>query len=226
MLPFTFIFRSYFEQFEPYFSKHGTLRSFAIGDNIPYTVNGAPAAYFSRHGGGARYSIINELGIDSTLFYFSDYSVYPLSCFTDTFTFDDSTCITCTGDLEAYAVPRHIVRELLASDPAFARASLSYISQITNTLISQKRLDSYQNAHISLCAYLYIWIEQSRASHNYYINRTQEQIATWCGISRVHLSRVLKTLKDAGVIQLRRGHIEVWDRDKLLKYCESLGIFL
>ena len=50
---------------------------------------------------------------------------------------------------------------------------------------------------------------------------TQEQIGYACGLSSIHVNRVLRDLREAGCCTLRGGQLEIQDREKL----ESIGRF-
>ena len=55
---------------------------------------------------------------------------------------------------------------------------------------------------------------------------TQEQIGEALGITAVHANRVIKQLRQEGVVELHRGRVTVLDEQKLLELADFDGRYL
>ena len=56
--------------------------------------------------------------------------------------------------------------------------------------------------------------------------RSQEQIGEALGITAVHANRVIKQLRQDGIVAFHRGRVEVLDEDKLLELAGFDGRYL
>lgn len=226
MQPFTFIFRGEFRDFEDHFAHIGTPRSFSTGEVVPTVVGGSPVAYFFKSGGGGYFRTTNEFGTDEMFFVLSDYEIYPLTSICPGFALGNNAHLIMGSGMDAYVFPVHFLQTYFSENAAFARAVLNHFVHVTNNFLMRSSLNTYQDAQIKVCIYLYAWISQSRKGNHRFIYVSQDEMAKWCAISRVHLTRTLKKLQDAGLIRTGRKCLEIIDAEKLIDYCRDLGAIL
>jgi len=221
---YTFIFRDDFKNFKSHFIQIGTRCEFPFGTEVPISVQGVPVAYFIELGGG-KYSILNESGHEEILFHISSNEIYTLSLLSSSFRVIDNTRFVASRESEpmvCYRFPASLLTAYFFSNPTFCRATTEYLLKISNTLISRTLYNSYQNATFRVCLVLYTWLKDSINGKQRYVLKSQEEIASWCGITRVHLSHVLKALESEGIIKISRKTIEVPDPEALLRHCHNL----
>lgn len=96
----------------------------------------------------------------------------------------------------------------------------------TQTLITQMAQTAVCNRHHSidqqLCRWLLLSLDRLPSNH---LTMTQELIANMLGVRREGVTEAAGKLQKQGVIEYRRGHITVLDRQKLeLLSCECYGV--
>ncbi len=103
---------------------------------------------------------------------------------------------------------------------------MSLVLRYTQALITQMAQTAVCNRHHSidqqLCRWLLLSLDRLPTSH---LIMTQELIANMLGVRREGVTEAAGRLQRLGVIEYRRGHIEVVDRIKLEKLsCECYGV--
>ncbi len=122
----------------------------------------------------------------------------------------------------AYSLPGHRVTEEFSRHGALMSLALRY----TQALITQMAQTAVCNRHHSidqqLCRWLLLSIDRLPSNH---LIMTQELIANMLGVRREGVTEAAGRLQKLGVIEYRRGHIEVIDRPKLEELsCECYAV--
>jgi CRP-like cAMP-binding protein len=103
---------------------------------------------------------------------------------------------------------------------------LHLLLRYTQALLTQMAQTAVCNRHHSLDQQLCRWLLLSldRLNANALV-MTQELIANMLGVRREGVTQAAGRLQEAGLIQYRRGHIAVLDREKLeRRVCECYGV--
>ncbi len=110
----------------------------------------------------------------------------------------------------------------------FGRAGpmMHLLLRYTQALITQMSQTAVCNRHHSidqqLCRWLLLSLDRLSSDE---LKMTQELIANMLGVRREGVTEAAGKLRDAGIIQYRRGHIKVLDRPKLEHYvCECYAV--
>ncbi len=103
---------------------------------------------------------------------------------------------------------------------------MSLVLRYTQALITQMAQTAVCNRHHSidqqLCRWLLLSLDRLPTNH---LLMTQELIANMLGVRREGVTEAAGRLQKLGVIQYRRGHVEVVDRLKLEQLsCECYGV--
>jgi CRP-like cAMP-binding protein len=103
---------------------------------------------------------------------------------------------------------------------------LHLLLRYTQALITQMSQTAVCNRHHSLDQQLCRWLLLSLDRlHSDELVMTQELIANMLGVRREGVTEAAGHLQDAGLIQYRRGHITVLDRDRLeRRACECYAV--
>jgi len=103
---------------------------------------------------------------------------------------------------------------------------LHLLLRYTQALITQMSQTAVCNRHHSLDQQLCRWLLLSLDRlHSKELVMTQELIANMLGVRREGVTEAAGHLQDAGLIQYRRGHITVLDRDRLeRRACECYAV--
>ncbi len=103
---------------------------------------------------------------------------------------------------------------------------MSMVLRYTQSLITQMAQTAVCNRHHSieqqLCRWLLLSLDRLPSNH---LIMTQELIANMLGVRREGVTEAAGRLQKLGIIEYRRGHIEVLDRPKLEKLsCECYAV--
>jgi len=103
---------------------------------------------------------------------------------------------------------------------------MSLVLRYTQALITQMAQTAVCNRHHTidqqLCRWLLLSLDRLNSNH---LIMTQELIANMLGVRREGVAEAAGKLQKLGVIEYRRGHIEVLDRTKLeLLSCECYAV--
>ena len=122
--------------------------------------------------------------------------------------------VHCAGS--AYRLPASVLRKEFNSVSEVRLILLRY----TQTLIAQMAQTAVCNRHHSidqqLCRWLLLSIDRLKGNK---LTMTQELIANMLGVRREGVTEAAGKLQQSGVINYKRGHIEVLDREKLEDLC-------
>ncbi|KMO13889.1 Crp/Fnr family transcriptional regulator, partial [Methylobacterium platani] len=75
-------------------------------------------------------------------------------------------------------------------------------------------------AHLFCELYLKLEVVGLARDHTYQLPLTQQDVGDARGLSNVHVNRVLRDLRESGLISWRRGGLEITDWQELAKLCD------
>ena len=113
---------------------------------------------------------------------------------------------------EGYVIDIGRVRQLFAGCGVFHDAVLRYAYLIIRQITQSAVCNHFHTIHARLCRWLTVLCERSGRSD---LRLTHEFLAHMLGVQRTSVSTIAVELQRAGIINYRRGHIEIVDFDRL-----------
>lgn len=165
--------------------------------------------------GQIRVYITSEDGREVTLYRLTsgDSCVLSASCLLDSIAFD--VMIEAAETTEIYLIPSMILQHLNEENPwveAFMyRTAAERFSDVMWTM--QQIMFFGADKRVAV----FLWDEMIR-THNTVLHYTHEDVAKLIGSAREVVSKMLKYFAQEGAVALKRGRIEIIDKDKLRKY--------
>ncbi|MGH3641824.1 MAG: Crp/Fnr family transcriptional regulator [Mycobacterium sp.] len=180
--------------------------------------------------GVIRISILTASGRERLLFYGSAGSVIG-----DFITFGNvsevplGVQVHAISAVEATRLPQAELRRACASDPDVLMSLLGWAYGKISTLIDQLEAATFRDTTALVAALLEAFHTEAKQSDvadeaRALLDLTHQTIASATGRTRVSVTYALNKLQQAGVIALRRGHIDVVDQSRLAQIAtEGLG---
>ncbi|MGB9793413.1 MAG: Crp/Fnr family transcriptional regulator [Thermacetogeniaceae bacterium] len=199
--------RELIEKYPRYEIQKGTI-IYAKGENNPYL--------FYLHEGIVKISLFSKNGHEKILGFHLPNSLFGLDCLIE----------NCQAVVNATAYTNVIVSRLKQSEihmmleehPKLASTICAYYCSILRLMCFQAENHCFYDTLTKIVNFLYL-----TASTDNSTNRTiclkEEELAALTGNSRVHVSRVLKELKERNLIKTARGKIIITDPERLFKLC-------
>lgn len=202
-------------------SLHKRRRTFVAGRDLVHQGQSDQAAYILASGWACSYKLLEDgerqivdfqipgdfLGLRSVLLHVSDHSIEPVT------------------DIEVTEVLAADLLEAFARTPRLAAAVLWAASRdeamVVEHLVDIGRRDAAERmAHflLELGTRLSLIGQSSRAGFDCPL--TQYHLADALGLSAVHVNRVLRQLREAGMVTFRDGLVAFDDYDQLVKFAE------
>lgn len=204
---------------ESVFLQYGTLKSYPANNIIVQKGDVAEKIAFIKSG-QVRTIITNPDGDEITLFYLGKGSVFgsdsliadPVVVVTiQTITPCEIYFLTAKQFLEIWQTHNYPIQELFTH----------YLKRIT-MLSDYICCSHFANARQKVAYFLY----SSSLHYGHTITLTNEQIAAVTGVQRISVNRILNSLAQDGILQLKYKKIIILDEDKLIKVFNALGYFL
>lgn len=116
-------------------------------------------------------------------------------------------------DCEVLCIPKQAIRKLILESPEFAMAMIDSYAKFA-TYLNYNLLSRLYDTLPTRVANFFV---MHSVGQN--VSATQSDIARAVGGSRSKVSQALTELKEAGIIETYRGHIDIIDFDRLIKLC-------
>ncbi|MGV9801253.1 Crp/Fnr family transcriptional regulator [Mycobacterium sp. NPDC003449] len=177
--------------------------------------------------GVIRISILTASGRERLLFYGPAGSIIG-----DYFTFGDpaevpvGTQVHAISAVEALKLPQDRLREACAKEPDVLLGLLGWAYGKIGALIDQLEVATFRDTAAQVGALLEAFHAENRRTGDActLLDLTHQAIASATGRTRVSVTYALNKMQQAGVIALRRGHIDVVDPVRLSRIAtEGLG---
>ncbi len=130
--------------------------------------------------------------------------------------------IQAITEAQVASISRPEMDKMMLDQPAIARAM--YIAQLVDEgtmrawIVSMGRRSSIERvAHLICELYLRMRNIGLRTDGTFALPLSQIILADALGMTPVHINRVLKELREAGAMALKRGHLEILDPTKLVQ---------
>lgn len=128
-------------------------------------------------------------------------------------------------DMEILLFERETVLDMLQENHRFVLRILAFHNDMIALLSYHSLMLAYLPSEVRLCDYLYmcyLYYPSSKTLHPEVLCVYQEQIASYIGVTRTQVTRLLRSLKESGLIQTSRGHIILTDPERLLQRCSKV----
>lgn len=180
---------------------YGSLQT--IPENtMVYLQSQEPEYMYYLRSGSVKSVILSDAGEEKILRVFSPGEIFGEASF-----FEGkpriSTAITL-GKSEIIRFRKEDIFRAIDEKPQLAIEMLQYLSETVRMLSDHVGSMAFLSAHERVCAYL-----QSQANENQTVNTTQDAIADACSLSRISVSRILKSLREEGKITTHYGSIRL-----------------
>ena len=109
--------------------------------------------------------------------------------------------------------------DLVIHTPELAQDVIEMQLRLQNSALVRIQQTSSYTSLQQVCNTLYIMRVINGTTD---LMMTQEEVGAFTGLSRVQVTRVLKQLREEGIIATQRGHITVKDSDRLYSYCTAI----
>lgn len=213
---------------------HKRRRKFVAGRDLVHQGQSDQAAYILAAGWACSYKILQNgerqivdfqipgdfLGLRSVLLHVSDHNIEPITNI-------EVTEVMASDLLEAFSrTPRLAAAVLWA-------ASRDEAMVVEHLIDIGRRNGPERVAHFLLELGSRLQLVKMGGKAGYACPLTQYLLADALGLSAVHVNRVLRQLREAGLVTVREGHVRFDDYDRLVDFAEfdpayldQLGPFL
>lgn len=156
---------------------------------------------------------ITGAGCIEPFFSFEDYAVWQGSILCEAYM-----------NIEVVEFTRKELERLIISDPALLRRMYDCaIKRIYSSQFDTLRV-LYDEGMKRVCDFIYYHVNDYKVSHNHRREQmviTQNDIASFVGLDRVNVNRIMQQLKNEGAIEIGRRYIYVKDLEKIMEYCSE-----
>lgn len=165
--------------------------------------------------GQLRTYVVSEEGREVTLFrvYEKDVCVLSASCLMDSIAFD--VLIEATDETEVLVLPSVSLNQIMSNNPYVELYLYKTATEKFSDVMWTMQQILFQKIDQRVAQFL--WDEVTR-NNNRTLQMTHDEIARYIGSAREVVTKVLKYLADAQVVELKRGKIIILDKEKLKKY--------
>ena len=164
--------------------------------------------------GELRAFIVSPEGREITLYRVLEGEVCVLaaSCLMDSIAFD--IVIEVIGDTEVYVVPAKLLNNIMEENPKVGLSIYkSAAEKFTKVMWTMQQL-LFMKVDERIADFI---LKETTKQKSHILKVTQDEIAKQIGSAREVVSRILKYFSNEGILALKRGQIEVLDKDKLKK---------
>ena len=202
-----------------HFPKGSFLNGTDIDYNTIYYILDGLGQFYILHESGKRSIIsIHGYGTIYPLFRDLDGGEYPLK----QYKLEGNLFFQAITDMKVAAFSYETMSRLITSNSKFCHRSLqSYLNYI-NLLLYRVTTSDHDDAEKKVCNYLFsmhYYGKQLVVGNQLFV--TQEDIADFLGLTRTHVSRILKRLIGEEIISIGRKSITINDINQLLNHCSS-----
>lgn len=213
-----YYFSDEFADFEAVFKKHGAKPlSFKKGDRLKGPAQYLDSCYYVRNG-YCSVTIWHDSGNERLVGFWGPGSIYPLITSENHYFLETALDVKAIVDMEVLSLDVACVKASIEDDPRIAFAAIDHYGAYTNLLKFEAAAQSYEDALMRVCNILYIrydsFLEDS-------VRLTQQDIASMAGLRRESVVKVLRHLRNEGIVSTHGG-LAIQDPDRLLSLCSDM----
>jgi len=164
------------------------------------------------HSGLLRVYIVSEEGREVTLFRIrqGETCVLSASCLLDAIQFD--ILIEAAEDTRASTLPVGVLDRVMESNPYVGLYLYRQAAERFSDVMWMMQQILFMGADRRVA--IFLWDEMAREKKTV-LGMTHDEIARNIGSAREVVSKVMKYLSEEGIVALKRGQVEIRDREKL-----------
>ena len=166
------------------------------------------------------FSLSHEKGVEKTISLFGPGSIFPIGVELHRHKMDFEMIMRAFTDLEVYAVSYQTLRKMASSNPDLAMALLEEDCDFISYLFYNSTSQAFSSCRTRICDTLYVSLTHN-PSNKATVEYSQSLLTMIVGASAAQVERVLKQLRDDGVISTSRQKITITDKDALIGYCSD-----
>lgn len=165
--------------------------------------------------GVLRVYIVSDEGREVTLFriHAGETCVLSASCLLDSIQFD--ILIEAAETARAIVIPANVLRPIMDSNPYVGLYLYKQTAERFSDVMWMLQQILFLGADRRVA--IFLWDEMARRDQPV-LHMTHDEIARNIGSAREVVSKVLKYLSEEGAVALKRGRVEIRDKEKLRKY--------
>lgn len=162
-----------------------------------------------------RVYIVSDEGREVTLFriHAGENCVLSASCLLDAIQFD--ILIEAAEASQAIVIPANVLHPIMESNPYVGLYMYKQATERFSDVMWMMQQILFMGADRRVA--IFLWDEMVRRNQPV-LHMTHDEIARNIGSAREVVSKVMKYLSEEGVVSLKRGRVEIVDKDKLRKY--------
>ena len=220
-----YYFADLFSKYEPLFlsAKHEN-KSFPAGSFLSHPSSSFHTCYYIKSGLVRCYTLGDTGGKSIILQFYGPGSITPCYGEVHEFSVEPLLVIQAITETKTIAIPIPDFGKLLWKTPDLARDVLSYQIRQKNNVIARLQQLSNIGSHQLVCNMIYLLSTgESAFTINSTLSISQEFLANLCCLSRMQVTRVLKSLRKEGIITTHRNKIHILDMDALIQNCSYIA---
>ena len=165
--------------------------------------------------GVLRVYIVSDEGREVTLFriHAGETCVLSASCLLDSIQFD--ILIEAAETARTIVIPANVLRPIMDSNPSVGLYLSTQTAERFSDVMWMLQQILFLGADRRVA--IFLWDEMARRDQPV-LHMTHDEIARNIGSAREVVSKVLKYLSEEGAVALKRGRVEIRDKEKLRKY--------
>ena len=165
--------------------------------------------------GVLRVYIVSDEGREVTLFriHAGETCVLSASCLLDSIQFD--ILIEAAETARTIVIPANVLRPIMDSNPYVGLYLYKQTAERFSDVMWMLQQILFLGADRRVA--IFLWDEMARRDQPV-LHMTHDEIARNIGSAREVVSKVLKYLSEEGAVALKRGRVEIRDKEKLRKY--------
>lgn len=194
--------------------KSCTTVAYEKGSQIHRSDMGCKGAILLRSG-MLRVYILSDEGREVTLFriHAGENCVLSASCLLDSIQFD--ILIEAAEKAQAVVIPSGVLHPIMESNPYVGLYMYKQATERFSDVMWMMQQILFMGVDRRVA--IFLWDEMVRRNQPV-LSMTHDEIARNIGSAREVVSRVMKYLSEEGVVALKRGRVEILDKEKLQKY--------
>lgn len=169
--------------------------------------------------GLVKISVLHESGEERILSFCGPGSIYPIIANEKPFVLEDKICVQAAADTVTWTYPFAMTRSIMQKEPEIACTMIDHYCRMTNFLFYELTSESCEDLRTRICNILLVFCENSKSS---VVPLSQSELSSLVGAVRSSAVRVLKDLREGGLIETQRSSIRILDMDALRQQCSTL----
>jgi CRP-like cAMP-binding protein len=175
-------------------------------DKMFYIINGTLTSAYLHESGHYKAFALCGKGYLAPLYFPGDLNVLR------------SMVFTAVSDMEVYVFNRDTFEKHLFSNPELNRTMYQCYIDLMSMLVQDNANQLFCSGLEKISNFFYIYLDNIKEKNNT-IYLSQNELMEFVGLNLKNVSKYLKILRDAGVIETYRNMIKVLDMEKLKNYC-------